>query len=108
MSTWIQNKRKASGISQTEVAKSIGISRPTYVKLERGESRPTESQKAILSNLFNLSQETFEKNATERVVDAVDVRTREVPKENIEKFKQVLLYLVGRVGNGMTNLRGNG
>ncbi|MFH1178232.1 MAG: type II toxin-antitoxin system antitoxin SocA domain-containing protein [bacterium] len=99
MSTWIQNKRKTSGISQTEVAKSLGISRPTYVKLERGESRPTESQKAILSNLFSLSQETFEKNATERVVDAVDVRVKEVPKENIEKFKQVLLYVVGKVGN---------
>lgn len=99
MSTWIQNKRKASGLSQTEVAKSLGISRPTYTRFERGESRPTEGQKAILSNLFGLSKETFDKNATETKVEATGVRIKEVPKENIEKFKQVLLYVVSKVGN---------
>lgn len=97
MSTWIQNKRKVSGLSQIEVAKSLGISRPTYAKLEKGESRPTESQKAILSNLFDLSKETFDKNAAEKVIASVKVK--EVPKENTEKFKQVLLYVVSKVGN---------
>ena len=99
MSTWIKNKRKASGLSQTEVAKSLGISRPTYTKLEQGESRPTENQKAILSSLFGLSHETFEKNAIEKKMDSIDIRLKEVPKENIEKFKQVLLYVVSKIGN---------
>jgi transcriptional regulator with XRE-family HTH domain len=99
MSTWIQNKRKASGLSQIDVAKSLGISRPTYVKLEQGETQPTESQKAILSSLFGLSKETFEKNAAEMVIDSAEVRVKEVPKENIEKFKQTLLYVVSKVGN---------
>lgn len=98
MSTWIQNKRKLSGLSQTEVAESLGISRPTYTKLEQGETKPTEGQKAILSSLFGLSQETFEKNVTEKVIVSADVRIKEIPRENIEKFKQVLLYVVSKVG----------
>ena len=98
MSTWIQNKRKLSGLSQTEVAESLGISRPTYIKLEQGEARPTEGQKAILARLFDMSKETFEKNVIEKVVASSDVRIKEIPKENVEKFKQVLLYVVSKVG----------
>src|SRR3989338_4053108 len=99
MSTWIQNKRKLSGLSQSEMAKSLGISRPTYIKLEQGESKLTEGQKAILANLFGLSQETFEKNSVEKEVVSTDVRVKEIPKENLEKFKQVLLYIVSKVWN---------
>jgi transcriptional regulator with XRE-family HTH domain len=98
MSTWIQNKRKISGLSQTEVAKSLGISRPTYIKIEKGESKPNEDQKSILANLFDMSQETLEKNYKENEIPT-DIRVREIPKENIEKFKQVLLYIVSKVGN---------
>lgn len=99
MSTWIQNKRKLSGLSQSDVAKTLGISRPTYTKLERGESKPTDEQKAILARLFGLSGETFERNASEKEVVSPDVRVKEVPKENIKKFKQVLLYIVSKVGS---------
>lgn len=98
MSTWIQNKRKSVGLSQAEVAQGLGISRPTYIKLETGEAKPNEQQKSILSSLFGLSQETFEKNAVEKSVAFVDLQIREIPKENIEKFKQVLLYVVSKVG----------
>lgn len=108
MSTWIQNKRKLAGLSQSDVAKTLGISRPTYTKLERGESKPTDEQKALLARLFGLSDETFERNASEpacapragkKEVVSTDVRVKEVPKENIKKFKQVLLYIVSKVGS---------
>ena len=99
MSTWIQNKRKLSGLSQTEVAVSLGISRPTYIKLEEGETKLTEQQKSILASLFDISQNTFEKNSEEIIVEDTTVRVREVPKENLEKFKQVLLYIVSKVGS---------
>lgn len=96
MSTWIQNKRKLSGLSQTQVAESLGISRPTYIKLEEGEVKPTEQQKAILANLFDVSQDTFSKNSQEVVVEDTTMHVRE---ENEDKFKQVLLYVVSKVGN---------
>lgn len=99
MSTWIQNKRTLSGLSQSDVAKTLGISRPTYTRLERGEAKPTEEQKALLACLFGLSGETFERNAFEKEVVATDVRVKEIPKENIKKFKQVLLYIVSKVGS---------
>lgn len=98
MSTWIQNKRKASGLSQSDVAKSLGISRPTYIKLEQGITKPSEQQKAILANLFDVSNDTFNKNAAETSVQE-DIRIREVPKENLSKFEQVLLYVVSKVGS---------
>lgn len=99
MSTWIQNKRKLSHLSQSAVAQTLGISRPTYTKLEQGDSKPTEAQKAILASLFGLSQDTFEKNVAPKNVVSTDMRIKEIPRENIEKFKQVLLYVVSKVGN---------
>lgn len=98
MSTWIQNKRKASGLSQSDVAKSLGISRPTYIKLEQGITKPTEQQRALLASLLDVSNDTFDKNATETRVQE-DIRIREVPKENLSKFEQVLLYVVSKVGS---------
>mgnify|MGYP001588730475 CR=1 FL=1 len=99
MSTWIKNKRKILGLSQGGVAESLGISRPTYVKLEKGEAKPTEQQKAILAQLFNMSQNTFEKNMSDKVVISDKVEMRETPKENVKKFKEVLLYILGKIGS---------
>jgi len=99
MSTWIQNKRKLSGLSQDEVAKSLGISRPTYIKLEQGEARPTDQQKAILASIFNTSENSFEKNMTEMKNIPDHVEVREIPEENVKKFKEVLLYILGKVGS---------
>jgi len=99
MSTWIQNKRKLSGLSQTEVAESLGISRPTYTKLEQGEVKPTEQQKAILTSLFKVSQDTFDKNSEEKELKIDTIYVKEIPKENVDKFKQTLLYIVSKVGS---------
>ncbi len=99
MSTWIQNKRKLSGLSQAEVAKSLGISRPTYIKLEKGESKPTEQQKIILASLFDVSKNTMDENSEEKHFNATSVYVREIPKENVNKFKEVLLYILGKVGS---------
>lgn len=98
MTTWIQNKRKLSGLSQTEAAQALGVSRPTYIKIEDGETIPTEQQRSILANIFNVSQSTFEKNSQEVKVDEGVIHVREIPKENVDKFKQVLLYVVSKVG----------
>jgi len=98
VSTWIKNKRKSSGLSQSEVAKSLGISRPTFIKLEQGNAKPTEQQKTILAGIFGLSKETLERNENQRDLVS-DVKVKEVSKENVEKFKQVLLYIVSKIGN---------
>lgn len=99
MSTWIQNKRKLSGLSQGQVSETLGISRPTYIKLEEGKIKPTEQQKAILANLFSVSQNTLEKNSKEISMRDDIVNIKQIPKENVDKFKQVLLYIVSKVGS---------
>lgn len=99
MTTWIQSKRKQSGLSQTAVAQSLGISRPTYTKIEEGDVKPNEQQKAMLARLFDVSKDTVGKNAVKKssIPDSVDIR--EVPKENVTKLKEVLLYILGKVGS---------
>lgn len=99
MSTWIQNKRKDLGLSQSEVAKTLGISRPTYIKLEQGTTKLSDQQKAILANLFDVSDDTVIKNLADTVLPSGDIRVKQVPKENVSKFEQVLLYVVSKVGS---------
>jgi transcriptional regulator with XRE-family HTH domain len=98
MSTWIQNKRKSAGLSQSDVAKSLGISRPTYIKLEQGLVIPTELQQSILASLFNTSAQTVAERGNLKVVIPDTVYPKSIPKESVEKFKQVLLYIVSKVG----------
>jgi len=98
MSTWIKTKRKEAGLSQSAVAESLGISRPTYTRLETGESKPTEEQKSLLASIFDVSKETLEKNEITKEF-AVEIKPKEILKENVERFKQVLLYVVSKVGS---------
>ena len=99
MSTWIQNKRKLLGLSQGDMAESLGISRPTYVKLEQGVSKPTNEQQGMLSRIFAVPEATVEKNTKEREKISHHVKIREIPKEHSVKFKEVLLYILGKVGS---------
>lgn len=98
MSTWIQNKRKASSLSQSEIAESLGISRPTYIKLENGTAQPTPEQKSILSSIFGISKESIDTNISLPFPNA-EITIKKIPNESVEKFKQTLLYIVSKVGN---------
>jgi transcriptional regulator with XRE-family HTH domain len=44
------------GLSQEEIAKKIGVSRPAYVNYEQGKSRPTRKLKE-LATLFNVTSD---------------------------------------------------
>ncbi|MBU1091478.1 DUF4065 domain-containing protein [Patescibacteria group bacterium] len=99
MSTFIKNKRKLLGLSQEAVAKSLGLSRPTYKKLEEGENKPTEQQKNILTRIFDVSKDVLEKDLRDVSRISSRVEIRKIPKENTKKFKEVLLYILGKVGS---------
>jgi transcriptional regulator with XRE-family HTH domain len=98
MTTWIFDKRKALGLSQTEVASELGVSRPTYTLIEIGEREPTPQQKALLAKILNTSSATLDKRLTEPIVAVEEMVPRDVPVENTEKFKQTLLYILNKVG----------
>jgi transcriptional regulator with XRE-family HTH domain len=100
MTTWIQDKREELGLSQIEVATALGVSRPTYVKIETGEKQPSEQELAILSSLLRIQTAIIQKNSRPVVVpETTDMVVRDIPVENIPKFKQTLLYILSKVGS---------
>ncbi len=88
MAKSIQNKRKKFGLSQQQLADNLGITRQTLAKIENGERDLTKLEKQKAEAFF-ASFELEEKSEQLRF---------NTPEENIEKFKQVLLYVLERVG----------
>ncbi len=83
--TIIKNRKKYD-MSQIELAKLLGMSRPTLAKVEKGERALKDSEKQKLKEVF-MTLEGDE--GYERI---------NIPQKNIEKFKQVLLYILQKVG----------
>jgi len=46
--------RLVKGLRQADLAMELGISRPTYVLMERGQKEPTVTQLYILARLFGV------------------------------------------------------
>jgi transcriptional regulator with XRE-family HTH domain len=120
LSEFIKQLRKKHNFSQEFLASKIGLSRPTYVQIEQGERDITITEAQKLAALFDISFELFlqGKEETEAVVnikkrkkqpqkEKCDIRIS-VPQEKVDKFEQVLLYILKKVGGkpnvGMTVL----
>lgn len=84
----IKQQRKRLGVSQTTLARKLGMSRPTLIKVEQGE-RPLSDQEQRIADAFFASLEEHQ--------TAADVRIN-IPEQNLAKFKQVLLYILKKVG----------
>ncbi|MBU6431392.1 MAG: DUF4065 domain-containing protein [Patescibacteria group bacterium] len=118
--TFLLELRKNQGISQAFVAEKIGVSRASYIEIEKGAKELTLSQANKIAEIFNVSldelisgktmsdikvslQEKSEKSKKEKQEIRIDV-----PQKNLKKFKEVLLYILGKVGSkpnvGMTVL----
>lgn len=119
ISAFITHLRKKHELTQQYVAEKIGMSRPTYIQVERGERDLTVPEAKALANMFNLSLHDFlnahevENNISIDVIPAKSKIKKEkteirisIPQEKLDKFKQILLYLLKKVGGkpniGMT------
>ena len=60
IATNIYKLRKQQGLSQGQVAKDLGISRPSYVNLEKGKKELTLSQLETLATLFKVSPQELQ------------------------------------------------
>ncbi len=117
LSQFIEQLRKKHKLTQEYLANHLGISRPTYIQIERGERELTISEATKLANLFNLTREQLldciEPNVSITVTESKpkksesDIRIS-IPQENLDKFKQVMLHILKKVGGkpniGMTAL----
>lgn len=98
MSSLLLQLRKNSKISQQALAERLQISRPTLDKIEKEEKSLTLDQIKICSQVFEISPEVFisgqlpaEKHAEEELIT--------IPQKNVEKFKEVFLYILEKVGS---------
>ncbi len=108
MITKIQELRQKFGYTQEYLAKEIGVSRPTYMQIEKGKCELTVSQAIKLSALFDMTLEEFLGNkeqikrtvvleSAKRDQKKPDIRI-EVPADKVKKFKEILLYVFSKIG----------
>ena len=101
--------RDTAGYSQEELAEKLGISRQTYIKYESLETKPTLEIVEKLSKLYDVDYACIIDNKEPKkysynVIDAKKKKKEEpdiridIPIENIEKFKQVFLYILKKIG----------
>ncbi|MBT3835485.1 DUF4065 domain-containing protein [Candidatus Peribacteria bacterium] len=110
MTTYLKSLRQNQNVSQEFLAKKIGISRPTYVQVEKGERKMLVEEAQKLAKFFGLSLEDFlakkpvltQKVELEKAKKKIEPKNQEVrisvPQEKIDKFKEVLLYILERIG----------
>ena len=79
---FIKDIRKERGLSQSFMAEKIGISRPSYVAIEKGTRDLTLEEFEKLSGILNVSFEELE--------------NKELP--NYEKYKQMILVFLRKGG----------
>lgn len=109
LSKFIQAQRKKHNLTQEFLASELGISRPTYFQIEQGERELTISEAQKLAAIFGISLEDFLASKTpkqevilenergnKKVTTDIQIRVR---RKNIDKFKQVLLCVLGKVGS---------
>jgi transcriptional regulator with XRE-family HTH domain len=104
----IRQFRESRGLSQETLAKLVGVSRPTLSLIETGERKVSADEIRRLGDIFNISVDAFFDETKEpRVViaeagaeykKARDEIRIDVPRKNLEKFREVLLYVLGKVG----------
>lgn len=105
MNNCFQKLISSHNLSQEELADILGISRPTAVKIILGEREIKMSEAKALSEALGITiAEVFgEKAPVKIVLEKEDKENREgvrisVPAENVEKFKNALLYITQKIG----------
>lgn len=110
LAKFIKDLRLTRELSQEDVARHLRVSRPTYVQIEQGGRELTISEAENLADFFGISlthllaregeaqephvtlQKSFAKKA------ATSALRISVPQKNVQKFKEVLLYVLSKVG----------
>ncbi len=110
LNKFIQEQRKKNNLTQEFLASKIGISRPTYVQIERGERDLTITEAKKLADIFDIPFESFlEGKEDVKMVVKIDGKKKQkrsaedeirinVPQEKVEKFEQTLLYILAKIG----------
>jgi transcriptional regulator with XRE-family HTH domain len=110
MTKFIQQLRKRRNLTQEYLASELGVSRPTYFQIERGERDLTITEAKKLAAIFSISLEDLLQGRDTSMTATISVEKTtvtdekqpvriSVPQKNLEKFKEVLLYVLSKVGS---------
>ena len=107
---FIRGQRKKRLITQEHLASKLDLSRATYVQIELGKRELKVREAIKLAEIFDMSIENF-LNRREQPSPVIEIKRAgkkksakkqgvriSVPQEKVEKFKQVLLYILARIG----------
>jgi transcriptional regulator with XRE-family HTH domain len=105
----IKQVRESIGLSQHALAEKLGVSRPSISQIENGARKVSAAELEKLAAIFNLSADTLLDPGKEPEImikesraaygaEAVSRMRINVPQKNIQKFREVLIYILNRVG----------
>ncbi|MBI2252246.1 MAG: DUF4065 domain-containing protein [Armatimonadetes bacterium] len=105
----IKNLREKEKLSQEDLANLLKISRVSISQIENGGRKITAEEIAKFSEIFNISTDIL-LNLREDIKVILEKRKKEssekkeeirinVPQKNLEKFKEVLIYILNKVGS---------
>jgi transcriptional regulator with XRE-family HTH domain len=106
----IKRLREKAGLSQDALAKILGISRPAVTAIEQGRRRLSADELGRLAKALHVTADqiiglaktpdvVFEtKQKPQQIRETGTALRISVPQKNVAKFKEVLLYVLARVG----------
>ncbi|MEA2104842.1 MAG: DUF4065 domain-containing protein [Candidatus Cloacimonadota bacterium] len=105
----IKKLRNAAGLSQEKFSQMLEMKRVSISQTENGARKLTAEETAKIAKLFNISTDALLsleediKVVLEKGKKITPKKKREirisVPQKNVEKFKEVLLYILNKVGS---------
>ncbi len=109
LSKKIKTIREKIGLSQESLAKQLGVGRVAISQIENGERKISAEEIMKLSKIFNVPTDVLlnlnkdievvlEKNFESKPKEKNSIRIS-VPQNNLDKFKEVLLYVLSKVGS---------
>lgn len=109
MGNRIKRLREQIGLSQDDLAKQMKINRVAVSQIETGKRKMSAQETAMLSKIFNTTSDIlldlkkdvaviFEKRGKKSPKPKKEIRIS-IPKKNLSKFKEILLYVLKQVGS---------
>ena len=105
----IKNIRESRGLSQEKLADLLKVTRSSLSQIENGERKISAEEIANLSKIFDIPSDVLldlkkdikvvlQKKKGEPAKAKPEIRIS-VPQKNLEKFKEVLLYILNKIGS---------
>lgn len=105
----IKTLREQVSLSQADLARELGINRVVISQIESGLRKTSAEETMHLAKFFNITSDILidlEKDITVHLDNKSEMMTKpkaeiriNVPQKNLNKFKQVLLYILNKVGS---------